>query len=81
MIHIKESYQGHEICESDGRGGKAGRGKNKTASIQVREGHYWLKKQFRYKVGDPISKQNAVLKAKAWVDSVAPNAKLSDPAN
>ncbi len=60
-----------EIRESNGLGGKAGRGRNKTATIQIIEGRMLIK-QFRYLVGHPDSKRNAILKAKAYVDSVAP---------
>ena len=65
-------YGGYEIAHSNGRGGKAGTGHNKTATIQVREpvrpGEYFLKAQFRYTVASSASKANAHAKARAWID-------------
>lgn len=71
-------YKGYEIAESNNRGGKAGRGYNKTASIQVRE---WLSidretgeklysvvKHFSFPVGDSEKRQAAIAKARAWID-------------
>lgn len=67
-------YKGYEICTSCG-GGKAGRGCNKTATVQVREPFnadtYLLLKQIRYTVADPASLQKAVHKARAFVDDRA----------
>lgn len=80
-------YGGYEIAQSNGRGGKAGKGRNKTATIQVREsvrpGEYLLKAQFRYTVGNSQSQSNAHAKARAWIDSQhlttkMPNAESSD---
>ncbi len=72
-------YKGYIIVESNSRGGKAGRGYNKTVSIQVRE---WLSidrntgekiysvvKHFSFPVGDTSKRIKAIDKAKAWVDS------------
>ena len=82
-------YGGYEIAHSNGRGGKAGTGHNKTATIQVREpvrpGEYLLKAQFRYTVASSASKANAHAKARAWIDcqrltTKMPNDKLTDAA-
>lgn len=66
------------IAESNGRGGKAGRGHNRTATIQVRQmltgGDYLLKKQFRYKVGDRASRESAVAKARGFADKTISDA-------
>jgi len=66
-------YGGYEIAHSNRRGGKAGTGHNKTATIQVREpvrpGEYLLKAQFRYTVASSASKANAHAKARAWIDA------------
>jgi hypothetical protein len=67
-------YHGYEIAASGRRGGKAGRGKNISATIQVREplsspGACLLKKQFRYTVADSRSRKQAIVKALAWVDT------------
>lgn len=66
-------YGGYEIALSNGRGGKAGTGHNKTATIQVlepgRPGEYYLKAQFRYTVNSSASKANAHAKARAWIDA------------
>jgi hypothetical protein len=66
-------YKGYEIWTSTG-GGKAGRGFNKTATVQVREWlqppNYLLKKQIRFKVDDPESLVRAVKKAQAFIDDL-----------
>lgn len=68
------SYRGYEIADSNGRGGKAGKGHNKTATIQVREplrpGEYLLLKQFRYKVDDLDSGFVALMCALNYVNSL-----------
>ena len=48
-------------------GGKAGKGRNKTGTIQVRK---WgmIAKQFRYKVGDENSRLAAIFKAKSFCE-------------
>jgi len=54
------------------RHGKAGKGKKKTSTWQVRDhcladpGDYILKKQFKFTVGDDKSKHAANLKALAF---------------
>jgi hypothetical protein len=63
---------GYEIAKSNGRGGKAGRDQNKTATIQVRDttwmdGGYVLCKQFRFIVGSAESEKAALKKARDWV--------------
>lgn len=67
------TYKGYEIADSRG-GGKAGKGCNKTATVQVREPfnstHYLLKKQIRYKVGDPTSRFRAIQKAREFIDNL-----------
>lgn len=66
-------YGGYEIALSNGRGGKAGTGHNKTATIQVREpvrpGEYLLKAQFHYDVASNAAKANAHAKARVWIDA------------
>lgn len=61
----------YEIAESNSHGGKAGYGRNKTATIQVREpirpGEYLLKAQFRYTVGDLKSHRKAHKQAEKWI--------------
>lgn len=65
-------YGGLRIAQSNLRGGKAGRGRNKTATVQVREdicpGEYLLLAQFRYDVADVASIEKAVAKARKWID-------------
>ncbi len=48
-------------------GGKAGRGCNKTSTIQVRFNQCVIK-QVRFNVADPESRKAAVRKAKQFVD-------------
>lgn len=59
---------GFHIQLSSG-GGKAGKGNNKTASVQVRQpvnGGYLIRKIFRYKVRDRSSLTEARAKASLW---------------
>ena len=53
-------------------GGKAGKGRNKTGSVQVIErldsGGYLLKKNFRFQRLSLISYEKALEKAKKWID-------------
>lgn len=51
-------------------GGKAGKGMNDTSTVQVRKDSM-LKKQFRFKMCDPSSRQKAVEKANQWIASQA----------
>jgi hypothetical protein len=72
---IKLLYRGFTLALSNSRGGKAGTGKNKTATVQVREmldpGHgFFLRKQVRFKVGDKASRQAAINRAKHWIDGL-----------
>ena len=52
-------------------GGRAGKGKNKTASIQVVDcyafGYSKLEKQYRYTIGDKKSEESALKKAKDYI--------------
>ena len=69
-------YGGYQLARSGTHGGKAGRGHNKTSTIQVREpagDGYFLKTQFRYQTGNSRSESNAIMKARAWVDAQMPN--------
>ncbi len=49
-------------------GGKAGKGHNKTASIQVLS-ESMIKKQFRYFIDDKQSRREAIIKAVLWCQS------------
>lgn len=77
-------YKGYDIVPSSG-GGKAGNGYNKTGTIQVRErfnsDSYLLKKQIRYKIGDPTSKFQAIQKARAFIDDLVVKAGESKAAS
>lgn len=48
-------------------GGKAGKGHNKTSTVQVMDGNM-LVKQFRFKVGDSESYRKAREKAKLFIN-------------
>jgi len=52
--------------ESSDRGGKAGRGHNKTKTIQVYEGSCIIR-QFKFRVGNVQSRAEAVLKAMEYI--------------
>jgi hypothetical protein len=77
-------YKGYDICLSKG-GGKAGKGFNKTGTVQVHEPFnsesYLLKKQIRYSVGDPTSLDKAMQKARAFVDDLVVKASESKSAS
>lgn len=67
------NYKGYIINESSG-GGKAGRGRNKTATIRVIEnvGVWIIKKQFRFTVIDILGRSKAIDKAKKFIDELTP---------
>jgi hypothetical protein len=69
-------YKGYVIADASKSGGKAGRGKNSTSTIQVRDplstGGYLLHHHFRYKVDSTESRERAVAKAHSWVDGLQP---------
>ena len=59
-----------EIFESKNTGGKAGKGFNKTETIQVIEkinNGYLIKKQFRYYTNDNLSRHKAIVKAEKYI--------------
>jgi len=66
-------YHGFIIVRANGRGGKAGKGCNRTTSIQVREslplGGYVIVKQFRFGEGCD-SREVATAKAREHVDGL-----------
>jgi len=60
----------YHIQDAKSTGGKAGRGRNKTSTVQVFEviGDFgYLKKQIRFDVNDFQSHERAKEKARAWV--------------
>lgn len=62
-------YKGYDIEDAKPSGGKAGRGKNKTTTLQVREpspGGFLLKKSIRC----TTDKAGAVQKAKDFIDTL-----------
>jgi hypothetical protein len=67
-------YNGYVIAEANARGGKAGRGHNRTSTIQVRQplqgDNYLLKKQIRYTTVSKESKAGAILTAKQYIDGL-----------
>ena len=66
------NYKGYTIAESHKTGGKAGKGNNRTASIQVREEMgegYLLKKAFSYSLDREGAKEEAIQKAKDYIDN------------
>jgi hypothetical protein len=74
MTKLPIKYKGYVIAESNKQGGKAGRGKNKTATIQVREpllaGNYLLRWQFRYALNVTNGREVAVTLAKDWIEAL-----------
>lgn len=62
------NYKNYEIVNAKPTGGKAGKGRNKTTTLQVFEGDL-LKQQFRYPVDSEHGYSNALRKAKLWVDA------------
>ena len=74
MTRLPMRYSGYVIADSDRRGGKAGRGRNKTATVQVREplsaDRYLLRKEFRYTVAaEKLDREAAIAKAKGWIEA------------
>lgn len=69
---IIESIGEYTLCIPES-GGKAGKGRNKTSTVQVRKRESMrqtLVKGFRYKRGDPDSYSSAKSKAKNFVYSL-----------
>ncbi len=68
MAKLLFIHKGYEVWQPTS-GGKAGKGHNKTTSIQIRRqlfsGGYVIVKQFRYKVADS---QGINLRVQAWLD-------------
>lgn len=71
---MRTEYKGFSLVVSGSRGGKAGRSRAKTGTVQVREpagnGYFWLMKQIRFSIGDTQSLDKAVAKAKKYVDEL-----------
>ena len=73
-----QAYKDYKILDSLPSGGKAGKGYNKTTSVQAcewvsidrhtGEKLYSVRRYFRFPVGDAIKRRNAIAKAKAWID-------------
>ena len=69
---MRETYKGLVIKTARSTGGKAGKGLNKTSTVQViepHEGYHLMHKHFRYVVNDRQSLAAAWLKARAFVDA------------
>ncbi len=56
----------YEICKSKPSGGKAGKGRNKTSSVQVRKNHCVVK-VYRYTAGEGQSFRDAWNRAVGYV--------------
>ena len=70
------THKGYDIVYSKS-GGKAGRGRNKTASIQVfdkpnPQGAQQMLTFFRYTVASHASRQRALDKAREFIDKLPP---------
>lgn len=71
MTIYRSLYKGKIIKTANPTGGKAGKGFNKTSTIQVLEPSgdmLTLVKQIRYKVGDSASLETAIKKARDFID-------------
>lgn len=62
-------YKGFVIKHARPSGGKAGKGRNKTTSIQVFKSNM-VRKSISYKKNDDNEYQLAVLKARDWIDKL-----------
>jgi len=67
---MKKLYRGYVIKTANPTGGKAGKGFNKTSTVQVLNQDNMLIKHFRYQVGDPASYLTAVFMALTYVDEL-----------
>lgn len=61
-------YKGYTICNARPTGGKAGKGCNKTSTVQIFKDNM-LMKAFRFRVGEVESYVVAKNRAKEWVDA------------
>ena len=66
LIATRHGYEFH-LPDS---GGKAGRGKNATSTIQVRRGNQ-IVKQFRFPMDDAAKRSEVIDRAKSFVDDLA----------
>ena len=66
---IKMNYKGYEIRQARLSGGKAGKGYNRTSTMQVYGGNHIIK-QIRFLVGKPYEITQAVGKAKLFIDEM-----------
>lgn len=70
-------YKGFEIRLAKQTGGKAGKNRNKTSTVQVWDWRknnpdvFFLKKQIRFRVGDAQSLHAAYAKARAFIDKIS----------
>ena len=72
MVKHKKGFKhlGYTVLYSNSTGGKAGKGLNKTSTLQVIEKippGYFIKKQFRFTVGNKESENKAIEKAKIFI--------------
>ena len=68
-------YKGYLLTNPKPTGGKAGKGRNKTSTVQIREtlkNGFLVIKSIRYNVNEPVSKINAISKAKKYIDGLKP---------
>lgn len=64
-------YKGYEFHQPTS-GGKAGKGCNRTSTIQIRQGNC-IVKQFRFELDIFMDRIRAVKKAEKWVDAKTPH--------
>ena len=70
---IRFYKNGYTIKTANPTGGKAGKGKNKTSTIQVLKcsrdfSHYFIVRQFRFVVGSELSLRFAIAKAVQYAE-------------
>jgi hypothetical protein len=74
-------YKGYTIMPAVKSGGKAGKGKNNTTSMQVRQevpGGYLVKKNYVYNPTSHIEQNDAIAKCQAHVDKLVRGDKPKD---
>ena len=70
---MRLSYKGYVIADAANKGGRAGNNSAMNASIQVRDysavkDGYMLMKHFTYKHGNKVSRDEAIDKARSWIN-------------
>lgn len=67
---LRLHYKGFTILSAKRTGGKAGKGQNKTSTVQIFEcGESTMQKSFRFRMYSYASYEDAIIRAKTYIDT------------